>query len=74
MRPQDKKPKTISELLIAHEGRALDTVQVQAMFGYSKMGLHKLTKQGQIPHFRCGGRIKFDPIALLRCHEAQMIG
>jgi len=68
------QPKTLSDILLEHQGRALNTAEVCAMFGFSRMGLHKMTRKGAIPHFRCGSRIKFDAILLLRWYEEQMVG
>lgn len=71
MKPQDK---TLSDILREHQGRALSTEQVCAIFGLSKMGLYKLAKKGGIPHFRVGDRIKFDPIVLARWWNEARVG
>jgi excisionase family DNA binding protein len=42
----------------------LGTKEVCDLLGVSKLGLHKWTKRGVIPHFRLGDRLKFDPQVL----------
>ena len=46
--------------------------EIAEMTGWSRKHIYDLAKRGQIPHYRIGGSIKFDPIkvkAWLDQHE-----
>lgn len=64
---------TVSEQLCAIDG-FIDAQKAALSLGTYKDRLYRKAKNGEIPHYRVLGRVKFDPAILARWLEERHIG
>jgi excisionase family DNA binding protein len=68
----DEEPKSIKELIAAY-GRALAAAEVSQVFGVSKGTVFKQARRGDLPCFRIGTSVRFDPHKLCEWLDRQTI-
>lgn len=59
--------------ILRREKTALSIAEVAALLSVSKTKLHAMVQAGQIPHWRIGASIRFDPQAVANWLESKQV-